>query len=173
MIFPVLCPSARREHELSLAQRQRHAPNDPRRPGPTDKAQDDDDEQIRLRGTDLRRKRRAQGHDEIKAGDRHDQFADAHDHIVRAPAGVAGKSARQHPEGEGEGDADQSDGQGNLRAKEHARKNVPPLLVRAEQIDGMLVVTAEEMEVRGHQAEQLVFLPAHENRSGCTSAVAR
>ncbi len=97
-----------------------------------------------------------------KRGDGHDEFAKPHDERVSPAAEIAGDATDDHAEREREQNAYDADGQRDLRAVKHARKNIAPELVRAKKVNRILVVAgAEQMNGGWNQAEQFVFFAAN------------
>ncbi len=141
MIFRCDWPSVRAARMNCCSRSDRgHAADHARHACPADEAQDDDDHRVDLRGTHARRKRGAQRNDQIKRGDGHDKFAQAHDDGVGRAGEITGDAANHHAKGERQQNADDPDGKRDLRTIKQARENVAAKLVGAEKIDGMVVV---------------------------------
>ena len=115
-------------HELALAQRQHSAAHDPRVDDPRRHADHDDD---RLEARPQHADDRDGEQDERK---RQLDVGQPHEHVVRAPAEVAGDQPGRHPDQPGDRDRREADQQGRAGAVDHARQQVAAEVIGAERV---------------------------------------
>ena len=119
---------ARRLHELELARAQHLPAHQPRVAHPADHRQREHDV------GEARPEHRDQRDRQQDPGKRQQHVDHPADHIVDAPAEVAGDRAEQHADGRRDRDHREADEQRDARAGQHAREDVAAELVEAERM---------------------------------------
>ncbi len=155
--------SSRGQDELLFAQRQHLAAQLARQPCPADQREDDRDGEIDAFWGPVLRQGCAQRHPQRDSREGANHLDHALHDVVDAAAVVAGSNPQDRPDDQAQEHADEADGQRHLAADDDARELIAPLAVGAEQVDRLLrVFRAEQVEIHGDQAEELVFVAVNE-----------